>query len=198
MSKKFSDPISEKNLKQGIVECIKNSKTLSNESLLLLKNSKENSVSLGLFSFAIEEFGKAVILNNHLQNSDYNIPTNIFGGFGSHDIKFNAAKEYLPQKCWEHFEERRVTKLSTDTEQEIVRDKEKGETFFEETTATTGTYRTDKITINFQTRMNFFFVNWDDITKSWKTRPSEISEIALEKSISLFIDELNKFSNLDF
>ena len=189
MSKTYN--ISEKQLKEGISNCVNNSKKLAQNSLSLLKNSKEPSISLGLYSFAIEEFGKAIILNKHLKNSDYIIPQNIFRGGGSHDRKFEAAMEHLPKKCWEYFEERYVTKYATDTDKEIMVHAKKGETSFEEMSATTGIFRINKI-INFETRKNLFFVDWNDTSESWKIYQSLISDILLEESISTFIDESQK------
>ena len=66
----------------------------------LLENNGEAAISAGLYTYAVEEYGKLMLLSkcNPLDgkvNIDYNA---LFGGRGSHDLKFEAAIEDLKKQ----------------------------------------------------------------------------------------------------
>ena len=62
-------------LVKGIELCLTNTRSLLNVAKDLFGKSTDDSISLGLYSYAIEEFGKALLLNDYRKHrkSRYNV-----------------------------------------------------------------------------------------------------------------------------
>jgi AbiV family abortive infection protein len=81
--------------------CIENVKSLLNSAKLLLTHGSEQ-YALGLYMYAVEEYGKAQLLLMHL--SSYKIPIWVFGRkasktFSPHDAKIAEGFKNLPEEC---------------------------------------------------------------------------------------------------
>jgi len=90
--------LTDSQLLQGIDYCFHKASRLIEtvESLLSIQDRFwETSHALGIYTLAIEEFGKGLLLNDYYQpgNSEIQIPTRIFT---DHDKKINRAIEELP------------------------------------------------------------------------------------------------------
>lgn len=186
--------ISENELRIGITLCIENVKRLTDAALALLNPYGNNQISLGLYTLAIEEFGKSLILKTCLENSNYDIPIDIFKGRDAHRKKYEKAQKQLPQKCWECYAEYLDVKSSSD---DYEKAKQKA-THLDNSvvdirliSATLMKNITEKIIAEPNTRFVMFYVDWDNNLKSWKNKP--VSKIAVEESISAFLNEIQKF-----
>jgi AbiV family abortive infection protein len=73
------DGLKEDQLKQGCKKCIENVQNLLDSAKLLLGNENSHQYALGLYVYAIEEYGKATILKNYLNKNIYSIPKWVFG-----------------------------------------------------------------------------------------------------------------------
>jgi AbiV family abortive infection protein len=67
----------------------------------LLKNDGEAAICAGLYTYAVEEYGKLLMLSNcSIANGKVDIDEKaLFGGHGSHNLKFKAAIAKLPDEC---------------------------------------------------------------------------------------------------
>jgi hypothetical protein len=92
-------------LMDGYDACIKNVQNLLYSAKLLLEHENSLQYALGLYLYAIEEYGKAEILREYLQDnkSKYSIPEWIFGkgkfGREAHNNKLVKGLEKLPHVC---------------------------------------------------------------------------------------------------
>jgi AbiV family abortive infection protein len=82
MSKAYD--LTEQDLKNGCARCIVNVLNLLDTAKLLLNNESSCQYALGLYIYAIEEYGKVEILKNYLKegnnnNGRYSIPIWVFG-----------------------------------------------------------------------------------------------------------------------
>ena len=68
-------------LREGSRRCIDNVKGLLDSASLLLDNKNSQQYALGLYIYAVEEYGKAILLKKYItRNKDkYQIPGWIFG-----------------------------------------------------------------------------------------------------------------------
>jgi hypothetical protein len=81
MTKKFDHHFEEGELREGCSRCIDNVKSLLHSSSLLLDNNEGQQYALGLYVYAVEEFGKAILLKNYITGGKkkYDIPGWILG-----------------------------------------------------------------------------------------------------------------------
>ncbi len=178
--------MSQLGLKMGNYICIKNCEGLLDSALLLLKNSTNFNHALGLYTFAIEEFGKAILLKdcwNDANDKQY-VPKIIFGGRGTHPQKFERALENLPDEC------KKIMvgiKLAFPSGKDFELDLGlQGETL-SIPKDTSGTFLTDVLT-KMDVRMRCFYVDWDETSNDWtkwRTNLQTDPEV-LEKAIKTF------------
>jgi HEPN superfamily AbiV-like protein len=73
--------LTEAQLKEGCKKCIENVQNLLDSAQLLLNNENNHQYALGLYMYAIEEYGKAEKLRAYLIGNKitYSIPGWIFG-----------------------------------------------------------------------------------------------------------------------
>ncbi|MGB6533339.1 MAG: AbiV family abortive infection protein [Candidatus Nitrosopolaris sp.] len=79
MTKKYD--FNEDQLREGSKRCIDNVKGLLHSASLLLESNDSQQYSLGLYIYAIEEYGKAILLKNYIKSGKdkIQIPGWIFG-----------------------------------------------------------------------------------------------------------------------
>ena len=68
---------------------------------ILLSNNGDVAICAGLYTYAVEEYGKLILLNECVpENGKVNINlSQLFYGHKSHDFKFKAALNSLPDEC---------------------------------------------------------------------------------------------------
>jgi len=160
--------MSDISLKIGNKICIKTTQRLLESSLSLIDNSNNLDHALGLYTFAVEEFGKAVLLKEQIDNDSTikKIPKEVFGiakkGTG-HNIKFKKAKEILPDECI-ILEIGEYLSMPSGQDMEQSLGKIKGK--LKIPANTTGTFLTD-VMMSFAVRMRCFYVDWDENSEYW-------------------------------
>lgn len=93
----MKDPaIGRDRLLPGTARCLKKAANLLDDARVLLGASRPLVASI-LFSYAIEEFGKATLLHEAYEKSRDATP--IIHGFYDHDTKIKKAGEHLPQQA---------------------------------------------------------------------------------------------------
>lgn len=190
MTKKDNFQMSHSQIKSGIKKALSNSLTLVGYSKDILERGGDSALSLGLYSFAIEEYGKADLLNEiaSAKQKEYSVPIVFFTGKKSHDLKFKKALSTLPKQCIE-FEAGLAISTPNLTKTENFKVGSHGESA-SVSAGTTGTFSVSDILIDFETRMNCFYLDWDDQQKKWKKSPKVLPEVLI-KSINEFEDFVN-------
>jgi hypothetical protein len=102
MGKSSSSDFTEAELRDGCRKCIDNVKGLLHIASLLLDNTNSHQYALGLYVYAIEEYGKAILLKSYITgNKDkYRIPSWTFGK-GKPTIKSIEDDSVLRNLLWE-------------------------------------------------------------------------------------------------
>jgi len=181
--------MSDISLKIGNKICIKTTQRLLESSLSLIDNSTNLDHALGLYTFAVEEFGKAVLLKEQIDDDSTikKIPKEVFGiakkGIG-HNIKFKKAKEILPDECIIlEIGEYLSMPSGKDMEQSLGKIKRK----LKIPANTTGTFLTD-VMMSFAVRMRCFYVDWDENSQYWHKWKANLQtdRNSLKKAIEKF------------
>jgi AbiV family abortive infection protein len=189
--------LTDSQLMQGIDYCFdKVGRLLNSVESLLRSQDKfwESSHALGLYTFAIEEFGKALLLKDRYQqgNHEIQIPSWIFAKdkysrkIKPHDEKINRAFKELPDVSKGIMVGVVVDKPGPTTRTLKFRDGGGIST----TGMQTGLFMTDN-RIDFEVRMKCFYVDWNKDRSEWEYELTTTKEY-LENAVACFKTELSK------
>ena len=151
-----------------------NSLFLAEQALFLLKKKEYVTTALGLYSFAIEEWGKHLILNEHLSTSNYTVNMEVFGKSKKpHNSKFNRGLNDLPHFC-------KIFTKPIDVSSAIKSGKpvylgkpsSKDYTHYglSKSTFRKHEYSIGNFSIDFEARKDCFYVDWSEELTEWKPR----------------------------
>lgn len=163
----------EEELKEGYKRCIENVQNLLDSAKLLLSNENSHQYALGLYMYAIEEYGKAQILMGYVNSTKYSIPGWIFGKDrppskrNSHDEKLLEGFKKLPTTCTKLSGAIEITYNSCDVYQTFVIKKDDvpiGPVSIPP--FTTGIFEDS---INPILKTACFYVDWDNSKRSWES-----------------------------
>ena len=180
---KFYD-MTESQIKSGVRKALLNASTLAAYSKDIVERGGNEVLALGLFSFAIEEFGKSELLSECLikKQKMYRVPIQFFTGKKSHDIKFEKALSTLPTECTNF--EAEIIHLTSDNETKPLDVGPRGKVV-SSPKGLSEIFSVDNLPIDFDTRMNCFFLDWDAQKNKWMSPPKVLPE-PLEKAIIHF------------
>jgi len=175
-------------IKSGINIAIGKSRKLLHDAHLLLNDEWENTHAIGLYTFAIEEYGKALCLKECLSGSrtkkgKYTVPSNIFK---SHKIKFKKALGILPAICT-NLQIGVYVKSNTSIKPITIRE-------MSISGNSTGLFTISTLA-NMILRMEIFYVAWNDRNRQWKHELTASKE-TFEEAIINFENHLNTFNML--
>lgn len=167
--------------------CILRATQLADSALNLSSsdNANDHTIALGLYTLAIEEFGKAVILKEDwFVDNDaipQKVPKSIFEGHRAHKTKFEKGMNKLPPECTAFMVGTYVPFASGEPMTKRI-GKTGPEVFVP--SGVTG-YFFAKYTANVHMRMTSFFVDWNEENLSWifhmKVEKREELQTALTK-----------------
>ena len=158
----------------GIEYCLDKVTNLLDNVESLVDNQEhfwESSNALGLYTFAVEEYGKALLLRDYYQKGMQNIqvPQWIFARGKdkkrrkSHDIKIQKAFDKLPNDCKNTMVGIVIDKPLPNAT--TLRFKDGGSMSIGG--QTTGLHMTNN-DIDFEVRMKCFYVDWDKLDNKWE------------------------------
>ncbi len=174
VEKKLSTFLLTKNqLQEGIELCIKKVNTIISDVEILCKNNGSESISVSLYTLAVEEFGKHLLLKKSFEagpnkNQEYEIDSEIFI---KHPLKFQTAISDLPEEClkfrtYDVFHEIEGIPKSFKKRAEKTRDVL---TNFQKLHPEIEVGGKISITYDFDVRKNLFYVEWNDEKKEWES-----------------------------
>ncbi len=178
--------VNETQLNEGITECIKNANRLCQTALIILESKKNIFHALGLYTYAIEEYGKALYLKEILseKKDQYLINAEKFKG---HPFKFPKALEKLPKNC--KFYESDLSSNDPDFADEYYYNNIKPNlSSGMHISLSSSTPRR----VDFRARLECFFVDWDYENKSWKKFPKQ-DRHRLKQIIEFFVLYMQEF-----
>lgn len=186
MSKKYPYHFSGEELRRGCRRCIDNVKGLLDGAKILNDNMITQQYALGLYMYAVEEYGKAILLKNAIvgNKNKYEIDGWVLG-FGNpdpdpmtgnkinaHDEKLRIGFDNLPSRCRIILRGVKVTESSPSTRTVTVK---KGKYGINNKVSvaglTTGTfYDTTNFAFdyNLDLKTSCFYMDWDQSNSSWK------------------------------
>ncbi len=159
----------------GIHSCLINVRHLLKAVESLISKNCDSSIALGLYTFAIEEFGKAIHLKSCIKRmkKEYDVPKRIFS---DHDYKFNRALAMLPMESKSAVRGIKID-VNKNPKSQIVKLSSSEKDKITIPPYTTGFFSLiDNSEIDFEARLSCFYVDWDCKTNNWKIQPMILAE----------------------
>ena len=186
-------------LKRGIGLCVENSLRLAQSAQRSCSKDNASAYSLALYSFAIEEYGKSVLLEGLAEDQGgiAEVPRWIFGFGGkrahTHERKILVAKKKLPKDCFsfpfsvevEAAEGYTATVSYRKSSVSIPPD-------------ATGEFSDsiDYFDLDLDSRLDALFVDWSPDLSEWKDQP--LTDCAkLNVAIGKFIEAVSQVPTYD-
>jgi len=171
--------LTKEQIETGIKLCIKKVYDLLDDVEILCNNNGNEATAVPIYTVAIEEYGKSLLLKKCLENGpqkdgNYQIIKNIFGirvpGKGTHSEKFDEAIADLPEECLAY----QKIDVSSGVKHLPPKHKEHGEKLLKDVRKISeqmpyvdfGAFYT--LPFDFEIRKNLLYVDWDDENKIWK------------------------------
>lgn len=190
--------ISREDMLKGIKRCLENADLILERTSKILTRDEFFSqyviiqridrIAFGLYTYAMEEYGKALLLKNYLKEdkNEYVVDRTIFG---THKKKFDEAKNNLPEECSSIWPSMKVT-VNINTSADSIKIPITSKDYVTLGGGLSGTFEDisnspppeDIIETDFEIRKDCFFVDWDKESNCWKEYP-KIHHIELEKAI---------------
>jgi AbiV family abortive infection protein len=171
--------LTEAQLREGYERCIENVQNLLDSVKLLLEGEDSHQYALGLYMYAIEEYGKAEILRDYIMKnkSKYSVPEWIFGrgkvGRKGHDRKLSVGFNRLPSICRRLSRRIEITSNTSGNIQTFTIEKDGipiGSISVPQYLS--GTFEdpthVPKRTVDFDLKAACFYVDWDNTNDDWK------------------------------
>ena len=148
----------------------------------LLERGGSTTLSLGLYSISIEEYGKSKLLQEFLNQDDksLSIPKNIFE---SYNLKFEKAFSSLPENCTTYSGNFKISIPDLRRQKPLTKNKIKLKDTVE--IAQTGEFSNNNLPLNFEVRKTCFYLDWDEIENKW-AKPPKINHDGLLSAIKEF------------
>lgn len=146
--------LTEEQVNEGIKLCKSRITSLLHDAEIVCKNVNNSKNAVGLYTIAIEECGKLLLLQDSLKSERnsggiISIDKEIFGkGSGHTKIKFNRILPILPDVC------KKVGNIVGGFSSGF------GDGFQK---------TKEEVLTDFRTRKDIFYVDWDEIKNSWKS-----------------------------
>ena len=190
-NKEKSYTITKDELLEGIQLTKNNVILLAKQALFLLKKKENASTALGLYSFAIEEWGKYLILNDNLKKSNYAIDAEIFGkAQNPHKSKFQRGLEDLPTICKIFTKPIDIMKAAEEEKSVYIGKPISGKHVLyglsKKRTFLPREFSIGNYSIDFNARKECFYVDWNEEIKEWK-QPLPVSKKNLQIVIKNFL-----------
>ncbi len=152
-------------INEGIKICHDKIQSVLDHTKIILRQISDSNIALGLYTIAIEELGKLLLLQDALStpnpDSTFNVKSQIFGknGGGHTLIKFDRVLPVLPDKC------KKVGNVIGGVP--ITQHVRAGEVLIPINVGVIPIFNYNKT--DFDMRKDVFYVDWDDKNKKWKT-----------------------------
>jgi AbiV family abortive infection protein len=165
-------------LQKGIKLCQKNVTNLLDDVEILCNNHGNESTASALYTGAIEEFGKLVVLKKCSEMAPsmeniHDVPKSMFRKGKGHNEKYSAAIRELPESCLQYYQFD-ITKdesfLPRKYKDEVIKLRSviNGIKKSFEANGKRGRFNGSiGIFYNFEFRKNLLYVDWDDKNKKW-------------------------------
>lgn len=196
MVKKEFYQISKSQLKTGIRKSLLGAIELAGYAKDMAERGGNTTLALGLYSFAIEEYGRSLFFSKLLEkdHDNYSVPKVLFRGKKSHDLKFKKALATLPEECSRHHiggeffvpSPNKIVEMSVESTKKLVI-----------YPWIAGTFAMEDFPTDFETRLSCFYLDWNDEKNKWRTSPSVMPE-KLVKAITAFEQLVSKKLDLEY
>lgn len=195
--------LTKEQLEDGAKLCLKKVLIILNDVEILCKNKGSEASSVSLYTFAVEEYGKFLPLNEILNtNSDqvslYVVNKSIFGKGKSHKEKFLKAIEALPEVCiGYHRRDIRENEniLPTNYRDRMLALRKVLDRMKQDGLHASGTI---SLAFDFEVRKNLLYVDWNEKMNNWSTELTKDEDVEYCDIIEELEEEKDTDTSLDW
>lgn len=169
--------LSKDQIDEGVRLCVQKIRQILDDIEILCKNGGDETTAVFLYTIALEEFGKSLLLkeclNTPIEPKGIPVSLNLFQGVEGHDLKIGHALDVLPEECQIYQDVNLLDeghKLPPE-HRKYARDAPKLQEAFQklEKEFPNGRFLVGSFALpfDFATRKNLLYVNWDPENKRW-------------------------------
>lgn len=168
--------LSKEQINEGIYLCLKKVEQILNDVEILCQNDGNETSSVYLYTIAVEEFGKSLLLEECLNKSPelkgIPVSANLFTGFKAHELKFSKAFHELPDECLSYYdvdpwsEKHKIPGEHKERLQDAIEMQESLQKL-EKKWPNLEVRVTMELGFDFPIRKTLLYVNWDPVNKMW-------------------------------
>ncbi|MDE1818960.1 MAG: hypothetical protein KGI19_10215 [Thaumarchaeota archaeon] len=183
--------LSRTQIEEGIRLCIEKVTDLLDDVELLCENDGNEATAVAIYTIAIEEYGKSLLLNKCLQSKpdndgNFGVSKTIFGVRSirrhGHNEKFDEAISDLPQECldYQKIDVMQGNDNLPSKHREFAEKLAKDTLEIQKKMPNVSIGANYVIPFDFEIRKNLLYVDWDDKSKRWCST-LEIEQYRYEK-----------------
>jgi AbiV family abortive infection protein len=210
LTKSNSIAFTELEIRETCKKCVENVIRLFEAANLLLNNNNTERYALGLYLYAVEEYGKAHLLKSCFTGGKniYSAPRWIFGSLHpshpkptSHQAKLSQGFANLPYVCKKLSGVLEIRSNESDSNQRFVIKGELGESDVYVPSSITGLFEDPSnppIDIESQWKTALFYIDWDEKNKKPKFIIPPVEKNQLMYNIQRALEEVNRFDSISW
>jgi len=193
--------LSEEQIKDGVNLCFKKVHDILDDVEILCNNNGNEETAVSLYTIAIEEFGKGLLLKNSLKNKPERkgipVSLDIFQGVEGHFLKIEEALRELPEECQIYqdvnleIEDHKLPAKYKRFARDVPKMNEWQKEYQTKNPYVSFGPNMFALPFDFETRKNSLYVNWDPEHKRWND-DTTIDEYKIIETIDGHEKEIEK------
>ena len=169
--------LSKEQIGEGIDLCLKKVQQILNDVEILCQNDGDETSAVYLYTVAVEEFGKSLLLEECLNNppepKGIPVSTNLFTGLKAHELKFSKAFHELPDECVGYYnvnpwdEKHKIPSEYKERLRDVMKAQESLKKLEKKWPNVEFRVESMELGFDFPIRKTLLYVNWDPVNEIW-------------------------------
>ena len=169
--------LSKEQIDEGIDLCLKKVQQILNDVEILCQNDGDETSAVYLYTVAVEEFGKSLLLEECLSKppepKGIPVSTNLFTGLKAHELKFSKAFHELPDECVGYYnvnpwdEKHKIPSEYKERLRDVMEVQELLKKLEKKWPNSEFRVESMELGFDFPIRKTLLYVNWDPVNEIW-------------------------------
>ena len=169
--------LSKEQIDEGIYLCLKKVEQILNDVEILCQNNGDETSAVYLYTVAVEEFGKSLLLEECLSEppglKGIPVSVDLFAGSKAHELKFSRAFHDLPDECVGYYdvdpwhEKYKIPSEHQERLQEVIEMQDSLKKLEKKWPNSEFIVGSIELGFDFPIRKTLLYVNWDPVNEIW-------------------------------